>query len=361
MDNLTGIKYGTLRELLRENPEGIDPSRRTLVRRLTLMSLWTSIQSRSESRRFDAQVAAARVEDPIFIIGHWRSGTTLLHTLLAQDAQFAYPRIYQVTNPHTFLSIDIEQIIQRRLATGSQQRPMDNVTFDPLSPAEDEFASCPMSIRSHMIGWSFPRREAQYDHYLTFREAPQADYERWRQAFLWFLKKVSAKYDGRRLLLKSPQHTARIKLLLQEFPGARFVHIHRDPYAVFLSTQRLYETGILPASLQTPPSLEAVTEGILRRYREIYDAFHEEQTLIPAGQYTEIKFSDLEQDMLGQVGGLYEQLKLSGFAAMEPQLKALIAKQAGYRKNIHPDIPEPLRRSIYQAWQPAFERWNYPA
>jgi hypothetical protein len=230
-----------------------------------------------------------------------------------------------------------------------------------MSAAEDEFATCPMSIRSHMIGWTFPRQEAHYDRYLTFRDAPRADYERWRDALVWFLKKVVFKYNCCRPLLKSPQHTARIGLLLEAFPNAKFIHVRRNPYVVFRSTQRLFETGILPNALQKSPGPEFAVEGILRRYKEMYDAFFEDRALIPAGNYTEIAFEDLEQDMMGTAARAYEAVGLDGYAELEPKLKAFVESQKDYQKNKHPQIEESLRQRIYTTWQRAFEEFGYPA
>lgn len=362
MDNLIGIAYPEWRALHREVHNDIDPDKRHLARRVTNMSLWTWWRARGEMKLYGDAISATELQDPIFIVGHWRSGTTLLHTLMALDEQFAYPRIYQVSNPHTFLRIPIERVIERQhqLAT-TRKRPMDNVTFDVMSAAEDEFATCPMSIRSHMVNWSFFRQELFYDRFLTFRDAPSEDYERWRKCFIFFMKKVTYKYEGRPLLLKSPQHTARVRLLLQQFPNAKFIHIRRNPYVVFRSTQRLYDTAILPHGLQASPGPEFAISGILRRYKEMYDAFFADRALIPAGHYTEIAFEDLEQDMVGAVAQAYEAVGLSGFRQLEPKLRAYVESQKDYEKNKHPQIEEGLRQRIYTTWQAAFDEFGYPA
>lgn len=362
MDSIVGIAYPEWRELRREVGNDIDPDKRGFARRLTMMSLWRMWGARAEKRQFGEAVTRTEVPDPVFILGHWRSGTTLLHNMMALDEQFSYPRVYQVTNPHTFLRLPIERILERqKRAAESRKRPMDNVEFDLMSAAEDEFATCPMSIRSHMIGWSFFRQEPFYDRFLTFQSASQEEYERFRKAFVWFLKKVVCKYDGRRPLLKSPQHTARVRLLLQQFPNARFIHIRRNPYVVFRSTQRLFETGILPNGFQASPGLEFAVNGILRRYQEMYDAFFEDRTLIPPGHYTEIAFEDLEQDMTGSVARAYEAVGLDGYAQLEPKLEAFVETQKDYQKNKHPQIEEGLRKRIHTTWQRAFEEFGYPA
>ena len=362
MDNLIGIAYPEWRALRKEVKNDIDPNKRPFARRLTTMSLWTSWRARGENRKFGERIKQTEIPDPVFILGHWRSGTTLFHNLMSLDERFAFPRIYQVSNPHSFLQLPIDQIVerQRRLAA-SRKRPMDNVEFDLLSAAEDEFATCPMSIRSHMVGWSFVRQEAFYDRFLTFRDAPREDYERWRAALQWFLKKVVLKDEGRRPLLKSPQHTARVGLLLEQFPNARFIHIRRNPYVVFNSTLRLFETGILPNAFQAAPGPDFAVDGILRRYKAMYDAFFADRAAIPAGHYTEVAFEDLERDMVGTLAGVYDAIGLDGYAQVEPKVTAYVESQKDYRKNKHPEIEESLRRRIYATWQVAFEQFGYPA
>lgn len=44
------------------------------------------------------------------------------------------------------------------------------------------------------------------------------------------------------LLIKSPVHTARVRLVLGLFPRARFLYIHRDPYEVFQSAVHMADT-----------------------------------------------------------------------------------------------------------------------
>lgn len=120
---------------------------------------------------------------PLFVIGHWRSGTTHLHNLLAKDsAQFACPSTYQVANPHTFLGTEAWR---PRLYAGllSQTRPMDNVALSFDTPQEDEFALALVTLRSFYLGAVFPRRAAYYDRYLTFEGVPAADVTEWRSGF----------------------------------------------------------------------------------------------------------------------------------------------------------------------------------
>ncbi len=304
-------------------------------------------------RLYGEQIAAARVEAPLFVLGFWRSGTTLLHNLLAQDERFAFPTLFQVSNPHTFLTRDTAAAANSQ----PQKRPMDNMTVTADSPGEDEFATAVMSLRSPALGWVFPRNESRYDRYITFADVPEADAARWEAALTWFLQKLSWAYQ-RPLLLKSPPHTGRIRRLLKLFPDARFVHIHRDPFAVFQSTRRLYQTAVPRSHLQQPDET-AVNDHILRRYRLIYDAYLAEKTAVPANRLCEISFEELEQDMMGQLRKIYETLHLGLSPGLERRLKDYVNSLTGYKKNRHAPLPGDLRRRVAQAWQPAFKEWDY--
>jgi hypothetical protein len=163
---------------------------------------------------------------------------------------------------------------------------------------------------------------------------------------------------GRPLVLKSPPHTCRIRLLLRMFPDARFVHIHRDPYAVFRSLKaklQIDKSSTLQASGSPDPEAR-----IIRRYRTMYDSFFEERHLIPEGRFHELGFEELERDPIRVVRRIYERLDIPGFEEFEPSLKRYVDSVSGYRKNEYPELPAALREKIAHAWERSFEEWGYP-
>ena len=159
-----------------------------------------------------------------------------------------------------------------------------------------------------------------------------------------YIRKLSFKH-GKPLVLKSPTHTARIRLLLEMFPGARFLHIHRNPYDVFRSCRHLWKTVIPMIRLQRSDATDW-DERTLRVYKEMHEAFFAQRPLIPAGRYHEIAFEDLENDPLGQVRRTYESLALPDFRHAEPRLRAYAASIAKYRKNTYTPLPAETRRRI---------------
>jgi hypothetical protein len=315
--------------------------------------VWNSVVGRYEEREHGAEIARAQIMPPIFILGHWRSGTTHLHNLMALDPQFAYPNVYQVLNPHTFLTTERWS---KALFVSPSTRMMDNVTFNAAVPFEDEFATCG-TLRSPFLTWVFPRDRDEYQKYLTFRGVPEREIAEWSAALTRFYRKLTVKYE-RPLVLKSPPHTGRIKLLLDTFPDARFVHIHRNPYAVFQSTQRQTRVSVKTMGLQ-PIEDRYVTDLVINRFTTMYESFFDERSLIPDGRFHEVSFEDLERDPVGQVRQIYDRLGLSGFEAMRPSLEGYVATQAHYRKNPYRDLPPSQRLEVGRAWRRNFEEWGY--
>ena len=352
-----GITLGDWLRVLRENHFSIDWPYWGRAAVITLGSLSNSLLRRWENLRFGRRIRTAKVGPPLFILGMWRSGTTHLHNLLAKDDRFAYPNFYQAVNPHTFLHTETAgaRLLGFLLPN---TRPLDNVRLGMAEPQEDEFALCCLTGRSFIMSLAFPRHVKKYDPYLTFRGVAEAELAEWKAALKWFVQKLSFKY-GRPLLLKSPGHTCRIKMLLELFPAAKFVHIYRDPCAVFQSTQHMMRKAWPWWCLQRPDESN-LDDRIVSQYKEAFEVFFEERGLIPPGHLHEVCFEELEEDPIGQLQRLYERLDLPDFASVEPVLRAYLRSLAGYKKNAFPELSEDVRDRVSREWRDCFEKWGYP-
>jgi hypothetical protein len=353
--NLYGLSLDEWLRLLWKHRFAIAPSYWPRAALMTLTSSITSLIRSYEDAKYGPKLVGIKIREPLFILGHWRSGTTYLHHLLAADERFASPNMWQVLNPHTFLSTEKHSGILR--FAGPRTRLIDNMNFDADVPAEDEFVTCG-TLRSPFLAFAFPPHAEHYDRYLTFRGVPEEEIAEWKAALLHFYRKLIWKYD-RPLVLKSPPHTCRIRLLLEMFPDARFVHIHRNPYAVFQSAKRQTLISLRATRLQSAHSLD-LDARIIRRYKIMYDSFFEERHLIPEGRFHELSFEELERDPVGEVRRIYERLDIPGFEEFEPSLKRYVGSVSGYRKNEYPELPAALREKIARAWERCFEEWGYP-
>src|SRR5579883_1544271 len=103
---LSGISFPDWLRLLREQGREIDFAYLPRIASITFQSLKVSALSVVERARYEASVQKVQVMPPLFILGHWRSGTTHLHHLLAQDAMFGFPTTYQTAFPRIFLTAE---------------------------------------------------------------------------------------------------------------------------------------------------------------------------------------------------------------------------------------------------------------
>lgn len=354
---LIGISAGDWFKVLRENHFAVHPSCLIRAAEISMISVFTSLCRIYEDFKYSTKVANTPIKPPLFVLGHWRSGTTHLHNLMCMDDRFAHPNLYHVLFPTTFLCS--EWILPKLLNPFlPKKRAFDNVALAFDEPAEDEFAICTTSFRSCSMSIVFPRREEHYDKYLTMRDLPEIELREWQDALRTFLKKLTWKYD-KPLVLKSPHHTARIKLLLEMFPDARFVHIHRNPYAVFRSTQKMIAGWDGEYRLQRR-NYDKLNDRIIRQYNEMHDLYFEEKKLIPSGRFFDVCYEELEQDPLGQMRQVYEALDLPDYGHVEPRIRDYVATLKDYKKNEHAKLDEDLQQLIAREWGRSFEAWNYP-
>ncbi len=354
---LGGISLGDWWRLLQANQFSISPRHLPRALTITAHAIPNSVLRGWETWKYGRELKAVDVQPPLFLLGHWRNGTTLLHNLISIDSRFAFPNTYQALFPHAYLTT--EGIGSRLLALFlPKSRPMDNVEMGGSTPQEDEFALSVLSLESPLLGWVFPNRRAFYDKYLTMRDVSETERVLWRDTFMQFLQKLTFKYN-RPLVLKSPPHTARIRLLLGMFPSAKFVHIHRNPFTVFQSSRRMFGVNFAIDGLQRLARAD-LDEWILRQYRAMYDAYFAERDLIPKGRLCEVAFELLESDPIGELRRIYQELDLPDFGKTEVELRRYVASIADYQKNVFAPLPANLQRQIVEAWQPCFEEWDYP-
>ena len=188
---LSGITLPQWFRLLREHGSGVEWLRHAprLVF-LTLMACLNTIGAACDTLFYGRAIATQELNDePVFILGHPRTGTTHLHNLLSKDPRFAHATTFSVGFPSGFLCM-------RRLAPYlglimDAKRPMDNMALAWNTPQEDEIAVNQLSAgASPYMPLCFPRREASFRKFYDFRDADEADLTRWKDAFMYFLKKT---------------------------------------------------------------------------------------------------------------------------------------------------------------------------
>jgi hypothetical protein len=208
---------------------------------------------------------------------------------------------------------------------------MDNVAFASYTPHEDEFALAAMTTVSPYMKVLFPDTEDGDCASLDPSKLSHESLERWKRGFETFLKKLSV-IKNDRLVIKAPPHTARIPILMEMFPEAKFVYIYRNPYDVFASTKILWEKAFGPSALQVV-SWSKVDELILSWYSELFQLYQRDKLMIPKGSLHEMRFEDLEADPIKELEALYKELGLEGFREFQASVSQYLKSIEGYSKN----------------------------
>jgi hypothetical protein len=295
---------------------------------------------------------------PVFVIGHWRSGTTLLHDLFAVDPNLAYPTTYECFQPHHFLLTEgmLDHAFKVLLP---KRRPQDDVPVGFDRPQEEEFALIMMGEGSPYKTWAWPRRGPVDTHYLDFKGLPEKKVKNWADAFMWFYRRLKLKHGGKRLVMKTPANAARLKVLTKLFPDARYVYIARNPLDVFPSTVKLWRALCSTQGLHNPPYLDPwLDDYVLEMFQRLTEAFEEDRHLVPEQNLVEIRYEDLIKDPITAMRSIYEKLGLQKFDEAEGPMRAILSDRSDHRVSSY-RLPLPVARRIAERLKPFIDRYGY--
>lgn len=309
----------------------------------------------AEQLEFKKAIEATEVhESPVFVIGHWRSGTTHLQNILTQDDRFGYLNVAQSLNPHAFLLRELIDIETFKVS----KRFMDNVILTGRAPSEEEVALGILSSGSFWHGYYFTdKMDYYFNKYTLFQNISHQELKAWKNDYLFLLKKLSLRHQGKQLFLKNPPNTCRIKVLLDLFPKAKFVHIRRNPYKVYFSRMRQFQSAVQFKSLQN--ITEAKWEkNVFKYYKQMMSQHFEERKLIPKDQYVEISFEDLKAAPIHQLKTIYEKLDLPDFNSAQPSFEIYLETLKNYTQNNYQYDASKLDE-IYKHWSFTIDKWAY--
>lgn len=323
---------------------------------VTLVSFFHTLLKWVQEAIFGRRIRNTRIEHPpIFIIGHWRTGTTLLHELLILDERHGYPNTYQCLEPNHFLLT--ENLITKYLHfLMPKRRPMDNMKAGWDRPQEDEFALCMLGQPSPYLTIAFPNRPPQCQEFYDFAGVSDGKVRSWKRTFKQFLKQVTFK-SGKRLVLKSPPHTGRLPVLQEMFPGALFLHIVRDPFVVFPSTVNLWKTFYRAHGLQKP-TFAGLEELVLATFERLYQALDRGKPSVPPENYLDLRYEDLVADPEKEMRRIYERFGLGGWDTYQPRLRAYLEAQKGYETNRY-QLTADQREAVASRWGPIMRPYGY--
>jgi hypothetical protein len=203
---------------------------------------------------------------------------------------------------------------------------------------------------------AFPNRSAVDMEYLSMDGMSSDKKQAWGKAIVDFVKTITSR-DARRIILKSPTHTGRIEILSELFPGAQFIHISRDPLALFPSTRRLWQSLDAVQGCQLNRD-EHLDEYVFESLNRMYAGFEAQRDRLDARHLIDIRYEDLAANPVGVLERVYRQLELGDFELVRGKLQAYVDSLKDYKTNLHELEPE-LRDEIRRRWSHYFERYGY--
>eukprot|EP01105_Mastigella_eilhardi_P004869 TRINITY_DN1659_c0_g1_i3.p1 TRINITY_DN1659_c0_g1~~TRINITY_DN1659_c0_g1_i3.p1 ORF type:complete len:386 (-),score=136.01 TRINITY_DN1659_c0_g1_i3:79-1236(-) len=296
---------------------------------------------------------------PVFILGHWRSGTTFLHLMMCSDPQWSYVPSYQVIGSKFSELFEIPFFNRLSYAMMPANRSFDNVSLHPNSPQEEELAVADRLKYSIFHYFCFPKAVDDLLRFTHFKDATKKQLTCFKVAYRTVLQKASIATGRRQLLVKNPANTARVPLLMEMFPGCKFIHITREPYVMFRSIYHFHDVMTKYCSLHAV-SPDLLNSNVIKFFKMVEGQYLQDRDTIPKGRLTEIRFEDLMQDPLGQVKRMYEEIGLSGYEEALPHLQKFLAAQAEYKQNVFKPCEPNVTRLINEHWAFAFKEWHYP-
>ena len=243
--------------------------------------------------------------EPVFILGHWRSGTTYLQHLLSVNKNHTTISVYQFVFADVFITTQkwLKPPLNLfcrwlKIPYSFQRVPMDLDLPGELEPAMWAMGSS----TSYTWGHFFPTKFSYWrDRFISIKNS--VDAKNWLDDYEYLIKKFSYASGGKRMIVKSPGDTARIRDLLNRFPNAKFVYIERDKNEVLRSTRYLWDVIRKEFSLQII-SDDKVEKIIHDSYKLMFSAYKEQKNLIK-DQLVEISCEELIQEPIKVMKRIY--------------------------------------------------------
>jgi len=241
----------------------------------------------------------------VFIIGHWRSGTSFLHTLLCRVYPAAYTTTYQSVLPNNLFAFQGLIKFFMRVFMPSK-RPTDAMKMDPDLPQEEELALGHMWYFSFYYWFYFPRQaESIVSEFMKMNDLQSKKSMEFQKCYTEYIRRCILNTGGEVFISKNPANTFRIEILRNMFPDARFIYLRRDPYETLESSRVFFRSLLRGISLQDYEEHE-VDRFVLENYKHMINVYLDKKEIIPSGQLIELNYEELikhPEKVLSDVAG----------------------------------------------------------
>ena len=281
-------------------------------------------------RKYFPEITKQQIREPVFILGLPRSGTTLLHTLLAADPAHRVPLTWEVMSPSPPNGRDQE----RRIRSANRDLAMLRWLAPTFESVHATGAELPQECVS-MISPTF--LSDQFDTMYNipsyrawfFRQDLRPAYEFHRR----FLQHLEFRRSAERWILKAPAHMFFAPALLSVYPDAKFVQLHRDPIDAVASVSSL--VTILRSVFSDSVDRFQVGQDAMVYWSDALKTFMRVRDTLPPERVCDLYYHDVRRDPIAVTQRVYEHFGWKLQLETEQKMRATLAKQNSRANGVH--------------------------
>lgn len=288
---------------------------------------WDALRCLANLLRFeteeerDGTILSERIERPIFITGLPRSGTTLLHSLLAEDDLVRVPRAQDMIFPYPLRAkgrdnrfAQVERQLRVFQILAPQMKAMHPLSADGPQECTEITAQVFQSLR-----YEATQRVPSYQNWVDLGGHLAA--YRFHKRFLQHLQHQN---PGGRWILKSPDHIHAMSAIETVYPDSGIVFVHRDPVRVAASAMKLTEVIRRPFTRHIDRN--EIGRQVLARTEEATDIMVSREKAARHSRVFHLYYSEFASDPVAQIEALYRHFDLEMMPATRQKMRASLAQ-----------------------------------
>jgi hypothetical protein len=301
-----------------------------IVLRADLMRILCLRLFMQRDRQAYPSILEQEIREPLFIVGLPRSGTTLLHTLLAVDPEHRVPLTWEVMTPSPPTSDNEKRRVQRAVQSCN--------CFNWLAPTFRHVHPVGAELPQECVSLMAPTfMSDQFDamYYVPsyrawfFRQDLRPAYEYHRH----FLQHLQVRHSAGRWVLKAPTHMFALPTLLGIYPDALFVQTHRAPLDAMASVSSLIT--ILRRVFSDAVDPLTVSREAIDYWSKTLDRFLRERERLAEHRICDVNYAEIRTDPLAAVRRIYAHFGWSLSQKVEQQMRRTLASQPQDRYRRH--------------------------